>query len=135
VPRYLLDTNICIYIRQNSPMHVAARFRSLLPGDAVMSVVTYGELRFGVTKSSARQRALETLEALTIIIPIEPLPAPAGGDYGEIRALLFGRGEAIGNNDLWIAAHARSAGYTLVTNHEREFRRVPGLMVENWALV
>ena len=66
-------------------------------------------------------------------IPVQPLPPAAGAAYGSIRATLERRGETIGNNDLWIAAHALTAGLTLVTNNEREFRRVPGLSVENWA--
>jgi tRNA(fMet)-specific endonuclease VapC len=65
-------------------------------------------------------------------VPVEPLPKRAGEDYGDIRAALESGGTPIGNNDLWIAAHARAAGLTLVTNNEREFRRVEDLEVENW---
>jgi tRNA(fMet)-specific endonuclease VapC len=133
VARYLLDTNICIYIRQSRPASVSTRFYALPPGAAAMSVITFGELRYGAEKSRARKHALETLAAITALIPVESLPIRAGADYGEILALLSQRGEMIGNNDLWIAAHARSCDLTLVTNNEREFRRVPGLTVENWA--
>jgi tRNA(fMet)-specific endonuclease VapC len=131
--RYLLDTNICIYIRQNRPKQVGTRFRSLLPKEAVISVITYGELHYGAEKSAARERALQTLAELTAMIPVEPMPALAAMAYGAIRAELERRGAVIGNQDLWIAAHAHAAGLTLVTNNEREFRRVPGLRIENWA--
>jgi tRNA(fMet)-specific endonuclease VapC len=133
VAHYLLDTNICIYIRQSRPSSVATRFHALPPGAAVMSVITFGELRYGAEKSRTTKHALEILGAITALIPVESLPVCAGADYGEILALLSRRGEMIGNNDLWIAAHARSSDLTLVTNNEREFRRVPGLRVENWA--
>src|SRR3954453_22993883 len=98
-----------------------------------MSVISYDELRHGVEKSRSHERALDILEALATVIPVLPLEADAGRRYGRISALLWTRGEAIGNNDMWTAAHALTAGLTLVTNKEREFRRVPGLTVENWA--
>jgi tRNA(fMet)-specific endonuclease VapC len=129
----MLDTNICIYIRQKRPPEVLERFRSLHRGESVMSVVTYGELRAGVEKSRAREQAVGILDELTALIPVQALPATAGIAYGAIRAALERRGDVIGNNDLWIAAHARAADLTLVTNNEREFKRVPGLKVENWA--
>jgi tRNA(fMet)-specific endonuclease VapC len=131
--RYLLDTNICIYIRQSRPPQVLARFRALPPGDAVMSVISYGELRYGAEKSRARDHAIAILSQISVLIPVEPVPSAAAVSYGRMRAELERRGAIISNNDLWIAAHALSADLTLVTNNEREFRRVPGLMVENWA--
>ena len=133
VPRYILDTNICIYIRQKRPPEVLKRFQSLNRGASVISVVTYGELRAGAEKSRGREQAIEILEELMTIIPVQELPATAGIAYGALRAALERSGEIIANNDLWIAAHARAADLTLVTNNEREFRRVPGLKVENWA--
>ena len=131
--RYMLDTNICIYIRRKRPAEILRRFQALQPGDAVISAITYGELCYGAEKSQERGRALGILEKLVTLIPTHPLPTEAGAIYGEIRCDLERRGMTIGNNDLWIAAHARSAGLTLVTNNDREFRRVPGLAVENWA--
>jgi tRNA(fMet)-specific endonuclease VapC len=131
-PRFMLDTDTCIYIRRNKPPRVTERFAALVAGEAVVSVVSYGELRVGAEKSRWRERDLAVLEKLIAIIPVEPLPAAAADVYGSIRAELERRGEVIGNNDLWIAAHARASGLTLVTNNEREFRRVPGLQVENW---
>lgn len=104
--RYLLDTNICIYIRRQRPQKILTKFQQLASGEAGLSIVTYGELHYG---------------------------AEAGRVYGTIRAALERRGERIGANDLWIAAHAMTDSLTLVTNNEREFRRVSGLNVENWA--
>jgi tRNA(fMet)-specific endonuclease VapC len=131
-PRYLLDTNICIYLRQNRLPEVTERFRRLQPGDAVLSVITYGELAYGAERSRERPRALESLAALISLLAVLPLPENAAVAYGQIRSALQSRGEMIGGNDLWIAAHAKAAGLTLVTNNEREFNRVPGLKIQNW---
>jgi tRNA(fMet)-specific endonuclease VapC len=130
--RYMLDTNICIYLRQNRSVDVTARFQRLQPGDAVLSVITYGELAYGAERSRLRAQALEALARLVSLLPVLPLPDHSGTAYGEIRATLGSRGERIGGNDLWIAAHAKSAGLILVTNNEREFRRVAGLKIQNW---
>lgn len=133
-PRYLLDTNICIYIRQKRPEEVLRRFRRLRSGEAVLSVITYGELLYGAAKSQQRVAALARLRKLVGLLPALALPETAAEAYGTIRAELELRGEMIGNNDLWIAAHALTSGLTLVTNNEKEFRRVRGLKVQNWAL-
>ena len=132
-PRYLLDTNICIYIRQKRPDEVLRRFGRLRAGEAALSVITYGELLYGAAKSNQRQAALERLQELIQLLPASPLPELAAETYGSIRAELEAKGEMIGNNDLWIAAHALASGLTLVTNNEKEFRRVRGLKVQNWA--
>jgi tRNA(fMet)-specific endonuclease VapC len=131
-PRYLLDTNICIYIRQRRPEEVLRRFRRLRPGEAVLSVITYGELLYGAAKSAQRTAAFERLRDLSRLLPALPLPETAAESYGTIRAELEAKGEMIGNNDLWIAAHALASELTLVTNNEREFRRVRGLRMQNW---
>lgn len=132
-PRYLLDTNICIYMRQKRPEEVLRRFRKLRPGEAGLSVITYGELLYGAAKSAQRAAALARLHELVQLLPALPLPETAAEVYGSIRAELEAKGEMIGNNDLWIAAHSLASGLTLVTNNEREFRRVRGLKVQNWA--
>ncbi len=132
-PRYLLDTNICIYIRQKRPDEILRRFRKLRPGEAVLSVITYGELLYGAAKSQQRMAALERLRELSNFLPAVSLPETAAQAYGTIRAELEAKGEMIGNNDLWIAAHALASRLTLVTNNEREFRRVRGLKMQNWA--
>jgi tRNA(fMet)-specific endonuclease VapC len=131
-PRYLLDTNICIYVHRQRPPEVLARFDRLRPGEAAISVVTYGELVFGAEKSARRAKALRVIEEFGSLLHVLPLSREIAKIYGALRALLESRGEIIGGNDLWIAAHAQSAGMTLVTNNEREFRRVPRLRVENW---
>ncbi|HET9086593.1 MAG TPA: type II toxin-antitoxin system VapC family toxin [Acidobacteriaceae bacterium] len=133
-PRYVLDTNICIYIRRHQPPQVLARFQRLKPGEAVVSVITGGELLYGAEKSQHRARAMQQLEELFTFIPVMPLPTAAAHTYGSMRKQLETRGEMIGNNDLWIAAHAKAAELILVTNNEREFKRVPGLKVQNWTL-
>jgi tRNA(fMet)-specific endonuclease VapC len=130
--RYLLDTNTFIYIRRRRPPHVLARFDRLNIGEAAMSVVSCGELIFGIEKRPVPARGLATLAEISALIPVLPLPASAAPIYGTIRATLETKGETIGPNDYWIAAHAISLDLTLVTNNEREFERVNGLKIENW---
>jgi tRNA(fMet)-specific endonuclease VapC len=130
--RYLLDTNICTYIAKHNPPAVRARFERHSAGELAMSVVTLGELRHGAEKSQAREKAFATLDRLAASIQVVPLGEAVGQHYGQIRAALETRGLPIGNNDLWIAAHARAEDWILVTNNAREFERVEGLVVENW---
>lgn len=130
--RFLLDTNICIYIRQKRPPQVLRRFKNLAVGDAAISVITYGELLYGAEKSASRETSLMRLRELITLIPALPLPADCGETYGQIRAAQERTGQMIGNNDLWIAAHARAAGLVLVTNNDKEFKRISGLTIENW---
>ena len=132
-PKFLLDTNICIYIRQRRPPEILQRFAQLKVGEAAISVITYGELIYGAEKSKQRDVAVRKLEELAGLLRVLPLPADAGYSYGAVRAELEAEGRMIGNNDLWIAAHAKAAKLVLVTNNEREFRRVSGLKIENWA--
>ena len=131
--RYLLDTNICIYIAKDQPPSVRKRLAKHSLSDLGMSVITLGELRFGAEKSQARTKALDVIAQLSATIPVFVLPEEAAEHYGDIRARLQKRGLPIGNNDLWLAAHARSEGWTLVTHNVGEFTRVPGLVIENWA--
>jgi tRNA(fMet)-specific endonuclease VapC len=131
--RFLLDTNIFIYIRRRRPLEVRRRFEAFDFGETAMSVITYGELMFGVERSGTRSKSLAEVEEITALIPILPLPAAAAPIYGSIRAALALKGQIIGANDMWIAAHAIAQDLTVVTNNEREFRRVSGLKVENWA--
>lgn len=131
--RYLLDTNICIYVRRKKPEPVFRHFDRLTPGEAAISVITYGELLYGANKSEQRELSLETLREFFRLVPALPLPEKASEVYGFIRADLESRGEVISANDLWIAAHALASGLVLVTNNEKEFRRIRGLKVQNWA--
>lgn len=132
MPKYLLDTNICIYIRQNRPAVVPKRFLTVAAGDVVMSEITWGELVYGAEKSRQRDVAMTRLEELATFIPVAPLPEGTGLAYGRFRAALEKAGQTIGGNDLWIAAHAATASLTLITNSEREFKRIKSLKVENW---
>jgi len=130
--QYLLDTNICIYIAKQRPPAVIRRFSNLAIGTVGMSLITFGELRYGAEKSNQRISALETLERLQRLIPVVTPDEAVGETYGVIRAHLERSGTPIGNNDLWIAAHALRLGIILVSNNTREFERVPGLNLENW---
>ncbi len=132
-PHYLLDSNIVIYFRQKRSEAIMRRFSQLRPGEAALSVIAYGELLYGAMKSSDPSSAVKRLHNLIQELPPLPLPEAAGETYGRIRADLAIRGEMIGNNDLWFAAHALAAELTLVTNNEKEFRRVHGLKIQNWA--
>lgn len=132
-PRFLLDTNICVYIRRRRPPEILQRFQRLQVGEAAISVITFGELIYGAEKSEHREAAMRQLEELASLLHVLPLPVDAGRSYGEVRAELEAEGRVIGNNDLWIAAHAKAAKLILVTNNEGEFQRVSGLEIQNWA--
>jgi tRNA(fMet)-specific endonuclease VapC len=129
---YLLDTDICIYIHHARPRQVVERFKQIRLGDAAISVVTYGELLFGATKSQRQVEALQIIEEFANALGVRPLPLNAARIYGDLRANLEAKGGMIGGNDLWIASHAKAEGLTLVTNNEREFKRIAGLNLENW---
>jgi tRNA(fMet)-specific endonuclease VapC len=130
--RYLLDTNICIYIAKKKPVTVMKKFEKLEVGEIAMSVVTYGELLYGANKSHSPEQAHTTLVELTTLIPALALNNEVAEHYGNIRATLEKIGKPIGNNDLWIASHARALAVILVTNNLKEFSRVPNLRTENW---
>lgn len=129
---YMLDTNICIYIIKQKPVSVLQRFNQLAVGSVAMSLVTYGELEYGALKSNHSNKALAVLEELANYIPVLSIEGDVAKHYGDIRACLEAKGRPIGNNDLWIAAHARSLGHTLVSNNIKEFERVENLELENW---
>ena len=128
----LLDTNICIYIARYRPPTVARRFARAAPGSLGISIITWGELCFGAAESNDPERAHSLLEAFAREVAVLDLPAAAGRHYGVVRAALHKAGTPIGNNDLWIAAHALALGIPLVSHNAREFERVPGLRLENW---
>ena len=108
------------------------RMRSAAIGEQAISVVTKAELLFGVSVSPRPKKESVAVAAFLLHVAILPLEDAAAQHYAEIRAELKARGVMIGANDLWLAAHARSLGLTLVTNNTREFRRVSGLLLENW---
>ena len=132
--RFLLDTDICIYVRQKRSEKLLVRFRQLQPNEAAVSVITFGELLYGAIKRGQLAAEREKWRELVHLLPVLPLPEGASEKYGIIRTELESKGRVIGNNDLWIAAHALAAGLILVTNNEREFRRVKGLKIQNWAV-
>ncbi len=130
--RFMLDTNICIYVIKKNPPEAAERVRALRPFDIGISSVTLAELEYGVAKSSRPEQNKEALTGFLAPLEIAPFDDLAAILYGEIRARLEKSGRSIGAMDLMIASHARSLDVTLVSNNLREFQRVPGLRVENW---
>ena len=129
---YMLDTNLCIYLIKRRPAEVVRRFLAQDPAELCISAVSYAELMHGVEKSQAPQKNRLALSLLLSPLAILPFDGRAAEEYGRIRADLERRGAPIGPMDLLIAAHARAAGLTVVTNNTREFDRVDGLTVENW---
>lgn len=133
--RYLLDTNICIYIAKRRPPEVLHRFEQLTVGQVAMSIITYGELQFGAEKSQNSQDAHDKLARLAELVPVLALPDTAALHYGRVRAGLERNGMPIGANDLWIAAHALAEDFILVSNNAGEFSRIPDVQWENWVTI
>ena len=131
---YMLDTDICIYIVKRKPLHVLKRLELIQPDQLSMSAITFAELMNGAKKSQRVEANVSRLNALGEILEICSFDQQAAVAYGDVRSSLEKRGEVIGPHDLLIAAHALSLDRILVTNNEREFIRVEGLKVENWAV-
>jgi tRNA(fMet)-specific endonuclease VapC len=131
--RYLLDTNICIYLINQKPPSVMNKFNEYAVGEIGISSITVGELWYGVAKSQHRRTNAQALQQFLLPLVVTTFDEGAAEVYGEIRAALEKEGRPIGAMDMLIAAHALSAGVVLVTNNEQEFARVPGLLIENWA--
>lgn len=131
--KYMLDTNICIYAIKHKPENVIQRFLQHDPEEMCISAVTYAELMHGVEKSMAVQKNRIAIAMFLSPITVLDFHAQAAEEYGKIRAELERKGTPIGSMDLLIAGHARSEGLILVTNNTREFKRVEGLQVEDWA--
>ena len=129
--KYLLDTNIVIYVIKKRPIEVMDVFNQNANRMAI-SAITFSELQHGAEKSARVQENLNAIEEFASLIEILPYTARASMHYGNIRTGLEKNGQTIGVNDLHIAAHARSEGLVLVTNNMNEFVRVPGLLLENW---
>ena len=130
--RYMLDTNICIYVIKHKPESVFRKLKKIKPEDVCISSITYAELAYGVEKSAQPERNKLALSMMLSSIEIVAFDDAAADEYGEIRAGLERKGTPIGSLDMLIAAHARSLGCTLVTNNTKEFCRVEGLEVVNW---
>lgn len=131
--KYMLDTNICIYAIKNRPPQVLRRFRENLERGLCISSVTLAELRYGAEKSAYPEKNASALLQFVSILEVLPFDESAAAEYGKIRAVLERQGTPIGPLDTLIAAHAKAANMTLVTNNTREFMRVPDLLLENWA--
>lgn len=131
--RYMLDTNICIYAIKHKPEQVFRRLQEHDPAEICISSVTYAELVHGVEKSQAIEKNRLALALLLANIEVMDFDSSAAEEYGKIRADLEKRGMPIGPLDMMIAGHAKSLGYIAVTNNIKEFKRIDGLKLENWA--
>lgn len=130
--KYMLDTNICIFIIKNNPLHVLKKFTTLNVGDVCISSVTYAELMFGVEKSLHHQKNKTALEQFVLPLEIMAFDVESAQYYGKIRTELEKKGTLIGALDLMIGAHALSLNSILVTNNVKEFSRVSHLKIEDW---
>lgn len=129
----MLDTNVCIYLIKEHPPSVVGRFASHAVGDIGISVVTLAELEYGISKSSRPARNREALAQFITPLEVLPFDRQATAVYGRLRATLEKKGQPIGSMDLLIAAHALSLGVRLITHNVKEFGKVPGLSIEDWA--
>jgi tRNA(fMet)-specific endonuclease VapC len=130
--KWMLDTNICIAIIKERRRSVLDRFKSLAVGDIGVSVVTLAELEYGVSASSRPAKNREALDLFVSPLDVASFDRDATATYGRLRAALEKKGQMIGSMDILIAAHALSLDVRLVTHNSREFRRVPGLKIEDW---
>lgn len=131
---WLLDTDTLAYLinRSAGSERIKRRLSGRSPGEVRLSAITLCEIHFGLARGDVSLERREALDELLALFEVEDYPAAAARDFGEIRTALERAGKRIGPYDLLIAAHARHIGAVLVTNNEREFRRVPGLGVQNW---
>jgi len=130
--RYMLDTNMCIYVIKKKPPRVLEQFKTFQIAEIGISTITLSELEYGVAKSTRKEQNREALIEFLAPLEILSFDEKASRHYGEIRAFLERKGIPIGSLDLLIAAHARSLMLPLVTNDTRAFKRIPGLQIENW---
>ena len=130
--KYLLDTNICIYIMNRRPIEIIHKFKQFDIGEIGVSTITVSELQYGAVKSKNRTFNIQRIEEFLSPLEIISYDNNAAGFYGDIRHNLEKQGETIGPLDLLIAAHALSRNIVLITNNENEFQRVKNLKVENW---
>lgn len=131
--KVLLDTNICIYIIKQQPANVLKQFMEFQVGDIGISSITLSELRYGVAKSAHHEKNAKALDEFVTPLEVVSFDEQAASVYGNIRASLEKAGTPIGSMDMLIAAHAISLEVSLVTNNMREFARISGLTILNWA--
>jgi tRNA(fMet)-specific endonuclease VapC len=132
--KYMLDTNICIYIIKQKPKNVIERFRQVQVSEIGISSITLSELEYGVMKSAKPEQNKLALAQFMAPIEISAYDDVAAQHYGNIRAHLERQGTPIGSLDMLIAAHALSIDSVLITNNESEFKRVSNLKIENWVV-
>lgn len=130
---YMLDTNICIYVMKQKPEKVLQRFKKEINGEMCISAITLAELEYGMKHSSNPVRNEQALLRFLAPLSVLTFDTEAAYEYGEIREYLQSKGTPIGPLDMLIAAHAKAEKLILVTNNTKEFERVPGLKLENWA--
>jgi tRNA(fMet)-specific endonuclease VapC len=130
---YMFDTDIASYIMNSKNSALLQKLQTVPTGAVCISAISKSEMMYGVEVSPRQQKDRAALEFFLRHIEVLDYPAGAAADYGSIRAALKSRGTLIGPNDMLIAAHARCMGLILVTNNTREYGRVPGLKIENWA--
>jgi tRNA(fMet)-specific endonuclease VapC len=130
--RFMLDTDLCIALIKRKPAKMLDKLTSHAPGDVGLSTVSLAELRYGVAKSAQKERNSQALDEFLLPLEIADFDEMSAGSYGEVRAALENAGTPIGPLDTQIGAHALSLGAVLVTHNTREFRRIPGLAVEDW---
>ncbi|NOX63209.1 MAG: type II toxin-antitoxin system VapC family toxin [Chloroflexi bacterium] len=130
--KYMIDTNICIYIMNKRPVKVVKKFKQMAVGEIAVSSITVSELYYGAGKSGNPRRNKERVRDFLLPFVILPYDERAAVFYGDIRSRLERHGKPIGPLDTLIAAHALSQNLTLITNNEKEFQRIEGLAVENW---
>ena len=131
--RYLLDTDICIYLIKKRPQNVLKQFEKHPPSEVALSIISLFELEYGAAKSSQPQRAQKALAKFLLPFAIIDMDQAAAAEAAKIRARLKKNGTPIGPYDVLIAGLAKSRAMTLVTNNTREFKRISGLSLENWA--
>jgi len=134
MPPYMLDADTCSYVMKRSSDVLLKRLKKTPVSDGCISVITKSELLYGVEVSPRRQQDDKALTAFLRYVEVLDFRDEAAPHYARIRAQLRTSGTMIGANDLFIAAHARSLGLTLVTNNTREFGRVQNLAIENWTV-
>ncbi|HAM52185.1 MAG TPA: VapC toxin family PIN domain ribonuclease [Nitrospiraceae bacterium] len=131
--KFMLDTNICIYLIKQKPEKVLRHFQTCSVGDIGISSITLSELEYGVAKSQHIQKNRLALDEFLLPLEIAMFDKPASEKYGAMRTALERNGTLIGSMDMLIAAHALSLGATLVTNNTKEFKRIKDLKVVDWS--
>ena len=132
--KFMLDTNICIYLIKQKPVKVLKHFKSSSIGDIGISTISLAELRYGVSKSQHVEKNHQALNEFILPLEVADFDGKAAEEYGIIRADLEKKGKPIGSMDMLIGAHAISLGATLVTNNVRDFKEIKHLKVVDWSI-